>query len=131
MVEQSPHILVVDDHRDIREPLAAYLQKNEYRSSTASNAAEARDMLVRHAFDLVVLDIMMPGEDVLSLCRYLRENTAIPVILLTARADEADRIVGLEIGADDYVIKPFSPRELLARIKSVLRRVHMLPPSRD
>ncbi len=131
MVEQSPHILVVDDHRDIREPLAAYLQKNEYRSSTASNAAEARDMLVRHAFDLVVLDIMMPGEDGLSLCRYLRENTAIPVILLTARADEADRIVGLEIGADDYVIKPFSPRELLARIKSVLRRVHMLPPSRD
>ncbi len=130
-MEQIPHILVVDDHRDIREPLAAYLRKNEYRATTAQNAAEARDMLLRHAFDLVVLDIMMPGEDGLSLCRHLRENTTIPVILLTARADEADRIVGLEIGADDYVVKPFSPRELLARVKSVLRRVHMLPPSRD
>ena len=125
------HILVVDDHKDIRDPLAAYLQKNGYRSSTASRASEAREIIQRHGIDLIVLDIMMPGEDGLSLCRYLRENTKIPVILLTARADEADRIIGLEMGADDYVVKPFSPRELLARVKTVLRRVHMLPPSRD
>ena len=130
-MEAIPHILVVDDHRDIRDPLAAYLQKNGYRSSTAASAAEAREVILRHGINLIVLDIMMPGEDGLSLCRYLRENTNIPVILLTARAEEADRIVGLEMGADDYVVKPFSPRELLARIKTVLRRVHMLPPSRD
>lgn len=126
-----PHILVVDDHRDIRDPLASYLSKNGYRSLTASHAAQAREIIQKHSIDLIVLDIMMPGEDGLSLCRHLCENTKIPVILLTARSDEADRIVGLEMGADDYVIKPFSARELLARIKTVLRRVHMMPPDRD
>ncbi len=127
----TPHILVVDDHRDIREPLAAYLEKNGYRTSQAADAAAARKLMESAAVDLVVLDIMMPGEDGLSLCRHLRERALAPVILLTARTEETDRIVGLEIGADDYVTKPFSPRELLARIKNVLRRVHSLPPQRQ
>ncbi|MBT5666770.1 MAG: response regulator [Rhodospirillaceae bacterium] len=127
----APHILVVDDHHDIREPLAAYLKKNGYRASVAADALAARRLIDRAAIDLVVLDIMMPGEDGLSLCRYLRETTQISVILLTARTDETDRIVGLEIGADDYVTKPFSPRELLARITAVLRRAHSLPPQRQ
>jgi two-component system, OmpR family, response regulator len=126
-----PHILVVDDHRDIREPLGAYLEKNGYRVSMAADALAARRLIDSAAIDLVVLDIMMPGEDGLSLCRHLRETSQISVILLTARADETDRIVGLEMGADDYVTKPFSPRELLARIKSVLRRAHSLPPQRQ
>lgn len=130
-MDAASHILVVDDHRDIREPLAAYLEKNGYRASMAADAQAARRVIDRSAIDLVVLDIMMPGEDGLSLCRHLREATQIPVILLTARTDETDRIVGLEMGADDYVAKPFSPRELLARIKSVLRRVNSLPPQRQ
>jgi len=127
----NPHILVVDDHRDIREPLAAYLEKSGYRASQAPDAAAARKLMEGAAIDLVVLDIMMPGEDGLSLCRHLRETQRVPVILLSARAEETDRIVGLEIGADDYVTKPFSPRELLARIKNVLGRVHSLPPQRQ
>jgi DNA-binding response OmpR family regulator len=121
-VTDQPHILLVDDERDIRDPLAAYLGKNEVRVTKAENAAAAREILAVHAIDLVLLDIMMPGEDGLSLARFLRATTQIPVILLTAKAEEMDRILGLEIGADDYVIKPFSPRELLARIKAVLRR---------
>jgi two-component system OmpR family response regulator len=99
--------------------------------SLAASAAEARDMLKRNAVDLVILDIMMPGEDGLSLCRHLRESANMPVILLTAMAEDADRIVGLEVGADDYVVKPFNPRELLARIKAVLRRATTLPRSRQ
>ncbi|NQU72803.1 MAG: response regulator [Rhodospirillales bacterium] len=130
-MDAAPHILVVDDHRDIREPLAAYLEKSGYRASEAADSQSARRLIDRSAIDLVVLDIMMPGEDGLSLCRHLRETTQIPVILLTARTEETDRIVGLEMGADDYVAKPFSPRELLARIKSVLRRVNSLPPQRQ
>jgi two-component system OmpR family response regulator len=130
-MDAVPHILVVDDHRDIREPLAAYLEKYGYRASMAADSQTARRLIDRAAIDLVVLDIMMPGEDGLSLCRHLREATQIPVILLTARTEETDRIVGLEMGADDYVPKPFSPRELLARIKSVLRRVNILPPQRQ
>ncbi len=117
-----PHILVVDDHRDIRDPLAKYLRKNGFRVSAAEDGAATRRVLKAAAIDLVVLDVMMPGEDGLSLCRHLRETTSIPVILLTALADETDRIVGLEIGADDYLTKPFNPRELLARIRAVLRR---------
>ncbi|MBV8685903.1 MAG: response regulator [Alphaproteobacteria bacterium] len=118
----DPHILLVDDERDIRDPLAAYLAKNGLRVSKAENAAAARQQLAGHAIDLVLLDIMMPGEDGLSLAGFIRATTRIPVILLTAKAEETDRIVGLELGADDYVTKPFSPRELLARIKAVLRR---------
>ncbi|MFN3944950.1 MAG: response regulator [Allosphingosinicella sp.] len=118
----EPHILLVDDERDIREPLASYLSRNGYRVSKAGDAAAARQLLAAHGFDLVLLDIMMPGEDGLALTGFIRATAATPVILLTARAEETDRIVGLEIGADDYVTKPFSPRELLARIKAVLRR---------
>jgi len=119
----DPHILLVDDERDIREPLAAYLTRNGVRVTKAENAAAARQMLSAYAIDLVLLDIMMPGEDGLSLAGFIRATTPIPIILLTAKAEEMDRVVGLEIGADDYVTKPFSPRELLARIKAVLRRV--------
>ncbi|WP_129791387.1 response regulator [Sphingosinicella sp. CPCC 101087] len=119
---EEPHILLVDDERDIREPLAAYLSRNGLRVSKAENSAAARQTLSAFAIDLVLVDIMMPGEDGLQLTGYIRATSNIPVILLTAKAEETDRIVGLEIGADDYVTKPFSPRELLARIKAVLRR---------
>jgi two-component system OmpR family response regulator len=106
----------------IRDPLAAYLQKNGYRVTDAADARSARRALESSAIDLLVLDIMMPGEDGLSLCRHVREIGDLPIILLTARSEETDRIVGLEMGADDYVVKPFSPRELVARIKAILRR---------
>lgn len=119
---KEPHILIVDDERDIRDPLAAYLSRNAMRVSRAEDAAAARQVLAAHAIDLVLLDIMMPGEDGLALTSFIRATTSTPVILLTARSEETDRIVGLEVGADDYVTKPFSPRELLARIKAVLRR---------
>ena len=118
----EPHILLVDDERDIRDPLAAYLSKNGLRVSKAADSAQARQILSAYAIDLVLLDIMMPGEDGLALTGHIRATSQIPVILLTAKTEETDRIVGLEIGADDYVTKPFSPRELLARIKAVLRR---------
>ncbi len=118
-----PHLLLVDDERSIREPLAQYLTKQGFRVTQVGDAAAARTRLGAYAIDLVVLDIMMPGEDGLSLCRHIRETSEVPVILLTARTEETDRIVGLEMGADDYVVKPFSPRELAARIKVVLRRV--------
>ena len=117
-----PHLLLVDDERDIRDPLSAYLSKNGMRVTKAENAAVARQVLAAHSIALVLLDIMMPGEDGLSLAGFVRATSGIPVILLTAKAEETDRIVGLELGADDYVTKPFSPRELLARVKAVLRR---------
>jgi len=130
-MEPTPHILVVDDHRDIRDLLAKYLVKHGLRVTVADGGGALRRALHASAIDLVVLDIMMPGEDGLSLCRFLRETTDIPVILLTAMAEETDRVVGLEIGADDYLTKPFNPRELLARIKAVLRRAQSLPRQRD
>ncbi|TCK28128.1 two-component system OmpR family response regulator [Ancylobacter aquaticus] len=129
-MDAVPHIAIVDDHRDIRDLVGKYLHRHGYRTSLAESAAAFRRLLERNAFDLVVLDVMMPGEDGLSLCRYLRESTSLPVIMLTAMAEETDRIVGLELGADDYLSKPFNPRELLARIKAVLRRVQSLPPQR-
>lgn len=129
-MESAPHIAVVDDHRDIRDLVGKYLVRHGYRVSTAENAQNLRRLLDRSAFDLIVLDIMMPGEDGLSLCRHLRGAIEIPIILLTAMTEETDRIVGLELGADDYLGKPFNPRELLARIKAVLRRVTSLPPQR-
>ena len=130
-MEPTPHILVVDDEREIREPLAKYLAKNGLRTSMAASAAEARTEMKTSAIDLVVLDIMMPGEDGLSLCRHLRETADVPVILLTAMVEDTDRVVGLEIGADDYVTKPFNPRELLARIRAVLRRAGAVPRPRE
>lgn len=115
-------LLLVDDERSLREPLAEYLVRQGFLVSEAENAAAARSQLLEKTPDLVLLDIMMPGEDGLSLCRHLVETRGIPVVLLTARGEAMDRIVGLEIGADDYVTKPFEPRELVARIRSVLRR---------
>ena len=121
--QAQPQILVVDDARDIREPLGQYLRKQGFRTQLAANAGEARRLLDETRISLIVLDIMMPGEDGLSLCRWLVAHDGPPVILLTAMTEETDRIVGLELGADDYVTKPFNPRELLARIKAVLRRM--------
>ena len=128
MTSDSAHLLVVDDHREIREALARYLGKHGYRVTTAENAAAARRVLETARIELVVLDIMMPGEDGLALCRQLRAKGDLPIIMLTAMAEETDRVVGLEMGADDYLTKPFNPRELLARIRAVLRRAHSLPP---
>src|SRR6266550_2105809 len=122
----QPHILVVDDARDIREPLVRYLKESGYRASAADGAQAARRLMRTAGIDLVILDIMMPGEDGLSLCRSIRENSGIPVIMLTARGEELDRIVGLEVGADDYVAKPFNPRELLERPKVALSREQLL-----
>jgi len=126
-MSDGPHILIVDDNREIRELLGKYLVKNGMRVSQAANAADGRRALKDKAIDLIVLDIMMPGEDGLSLCRHIRETTDKPVIFLSAMAEDTDRIVGLEIGADDYLTKPFNPRELLARIKAVARRSNNLP----
>ncbi|RKF16686.1 response regulator [Roseovarius spongiae] len=128
MEPPAPQILIVDDARDIREPLGQYLGKQGFRTTLAANAGEARRVLGDLRPALVVLDIMMPGEDGLSLCRWLVARGGPPVILLTAMADETDRIVGLELGADDYLVKPFNPRELLARIRAVLRRIELPGP---
>lgn len=116
------HILIVDDHRDIRDLLGTYLQQHDYRVSLAEDGVKMRELLQQQSFDLIVLDLMMPGEDGLSLCRHVRDIGGPPVIMLTAMAEDADCVVGLEMGADDYVTKPFVPRVLLARIKAVLRR---------
>ena len=121
-VTDTPHILIVDDDREIRDLLSKYLKKHELRVDTAGDGREMRKILEVSRIDLVILDLMLPGEDGLSLCRSLRENSGVPVIMLTALGEETDRIVGLEMGADDYLAKPFNPRELLARIRAVLRR---------
>ncbi len=118
----SPHLLIVDDDREIRDLLARFLRKHGYRVDTAPDGRAMTKLLEAGRFDLVVLDIMLPGEDGLSLCRRLRATSDLPIVMLTAVGDDMDRIVGLELGADDYVTKPFNPRELLARVKAVLRR---------
>ncbi len=118
----SPHILVVDDHRQIRESVTRFLEKNGMRATAAKDAVEMDARLASGHYDLMVLDVMMPGEDGLSVCRRLAGQSSLPIIMLTALGKETDRIVGLELGADDYLPKPFNPRELLARIKAVLRR---------
>jgi len=126
-------LLLVDDEASLREPLAEYLTRQGFAVSQAESAAAARSLLLNETPELVLLDIMMPGEDGLSLCRHLIEAKDLPVIFLTARGEATDRIIGLEIGADDYVVKPFEPRELVARIKSVLRRAARggSPPQED
>ena len=111
-MEPSPHVLIVDDDREIRELLSRFLRKHGFRVSVAVDGREMRKALADWAIDLVVLDLMMPGEDGLSLCRRLRSDSNLPVIMLTAMGEEIDRIVGLEMGADDYLAKPFNPREL-------------------
>lgn len=125
------HILVVDDQPDIRDALCEHLERNGFSATPAADAMQARELLNAGPVDLVVLDIMMPGETGLSLCKSLSETSETPVILLTALADDTDRIIGLEIGADDYVTKPFNPRELVARIRSVLRRTSKQSPSQE
>jgi len=127
MTTLNKHILIVDDEREITAPLATYLTKHGYKTSIAHNGIDTDKILCRENIDLIVLDIMMPGEDGLSICRRLQDKKQIPIILLTALTDETDKIIGLEVGADDYLSKPFNPRELVARIKSVLRRSEMMP----
>jgi two-component system OmpR family response regulator len=121
-MERQPHLLVVDDDREIRDLVARFLAKHGYRVSVARDGAEMFRTLQDARVDLIVLDLMLPGEDGLSLTRRLRASSQTPIVMLTAMGEETDRIVGLEMGADDYLPKPFSPRELLARIKAVLRR---------
>jgi len=118
----TPHILVVEDDREISALVARYLRANECRVSLASDGREMDRVLAESRIDLIVLDLMLPGEDGLSLCRRLRAASPIPIVMLTAKSEEIDRIIGLEMGADDYLPKPFNPRELLARIRAVLRR---------
>ncbi len=115
-------ILVVDDEPTIREIVVGYLDREGYRTLEAADGNRARELLENDPPDLVVLDLMLPGMDGLELCRWIRSRSRLPVIMLTARGEESDRIVGLELGADDYVTKPFSPRELTARVRTVLRR---------
>ncbi len=122
MNETSAHILVVDDDREIRDLTSRFLRKHGFRVYNAAICREMDSCLTAGNFDLIVLDLMMPGEDGLSICRRLRTESSVPIIMLTALGEETDRIVGLEVGADDYLPKPFNPRELLARIKAVLRR---------
>ena len=118
----APHILVVDDDREIRELLGKFLEKQSFRVTAARDARDARKLWPLGRYHLVVLDLMMPGESGLDLARWLRSQSEVPIVMLTAMGEETDRIVGLELGADDYVAKPFNPRELLARIRAVLRR---------
>ena len=122
MNQGSPHILVVDDHSEIRDLLKRFLEQHGMRVSCARDGKEMKRLLDEREFDLLVLDLMMPGEDGLTLCRELRVKSRLPIIMLTAMGEETDRIIGLEMGADDYLSKPFNPRELLARIKAVMRR---------
>jgi len=128
MTDNAHHILVVDDDREIRDLLSRFLVKHGLRVISAKDGPEMLKALGERGIDLVVLDLMLPGEDGLSLCRRLRAQSDMPVIMLTAMGEDTDRIVGLEMGADDYLAKPFNPRELLARIKAVLRRSQNLAP---
>ena len=125
----QPHILIVDDHREIRDAVTRYLEKSGFRASAARDAVELDAKLAAGRFDLIVLDVMMPGEDGLSACRRISAEGSTPILMLTALGEETDRIVGLEVGADDYLPKPFNPRELLARIKAILRRRERTVPS--
>ncbi len=131
MTTRPDHVLIVDDDPDIRELLAGYLSQHELQVSMAADGRQMRAVLAQSPVDVIVLDLMLPGEDGLSLFRGLREQPRyahIPVLMLTARSDDVDRIIGLELGADDYLGKPFVPRELMARLRAVLRRARMLPP---
>ena len=121
-MQGAPHILIVDDHREIRDLVSRALTKEGFRVSTAADGRAMRKVLADGRIDLILLDLMLPGEDGLSLCRALRAESSIPIIMLTAKGDEIDRVIGLEMGADDYLPKPFGSRELIARIKAVLRR---------
>jgi two-component system, OmpR family, response regulator len=121
-MQTTPHILIVDDHREIRDLVSRVLIKEGFRVSTAADGRALRKVLADSRIDLILLDLMLPGEDGLSLCRAIRAESNVPIIMLTAKGDEVDRVIGLEMGADDYLPKPFGSRELIARIKAVLRR---------
>ena len=121
-MQGAPHILIVDDHREIRDLVSRALTKEGFRVSTAADGRAMRKIMADGRIDLILLDLMLPGEDGLSLCRTLRAESNIPIIMLTAKGEEVDRVIGLEMGADDYLPKPFGSRELIARIKAVLRR---------
>jgi len=121
-MSDAPHILVVDDDREIRTLLRDFLEKNGFAATAVADGQETRRALARARFDLIVLDLMLPRESGLAICRELRQTSDVPIIMLTALGEEVDRVVGLEVGADDYLTKPFNPRELVARVKSVLRR---------
>lgn len=130
-MDTQPCILIVDDDREIRTLLAEYLTANGFRTLTAAEGAGMWRTLDGARVDLVVLDLTLPGEDGLTLCRTLRARSSLPVVMLTARGEAIDRILGLEMGADDYMAKPFEPRELVARIRNVLRRTQALPPNME
>lgn len=130
-MERARHLLIVDDDPEIRDMLHDFLVKSGFRVSTAEDGREMAKVLAQWPIDLVILDLMLPGEDGTSLCRSLRARSETPVIMLTAMGGEVDRIVGLEVGADDYLVKPFSPRELLARIRAILRRCGNQEPARE
>jgi two-component system, OmpR family, phosphate regulon response regulator OmpR len=125
--DDAPHLLVVDDDRRIRDLLSRYLAAEGYRVTTADCAADARAKLAGLSFDLLILDVMMPGETGFELVTSIRTTSSVPILMLTARAEKEDRIGGLEIGADDYVAKPFEPRELSLRVASILRRAQPVP----
>lgn len=126
-LEQETHVLVVDDDAQVRQLVARFLREHGYRTSGARDGREMREALASTRIDLIVLDLMLPGTSGLDLCRELRARSSVPIIMLTARGEDTDRIVGLELGADDYIPKPFNPRELLARIRAVLRRAAASP----
>jgi two-component system OmpR family response regulator len=127
-MQSAAHILIVDDHRELRDLVSRVLTKEGFRVSTAADGRAMRQVLADSRIDLILLDLMLPGEDGLSLCRTLRAESSIPIIMLTAKGDELDRVIGLEMGADDYLPKPFGSRELIARIKAVLRRANDKSP---
>src|SRR5262245_43867942 len=128
-MNRPPHILVVDDDREIRSLLREFLEKHGFAATAVADGQETRRAIANGRFDLVVLDLMLPHESGLDICRELRATSDLPVIMLTALGDEVDRVVGFEVGADDYLTKPFSPRELLGRIRAVLRRTSQQQPA--
>ena len=121
-VQAAAHVLAVDDDPSVRQMIVDYLGDNEMRVTAIASGREIADVMARETIDLLVLDLRLPGEDGMQIARRLREESGLPIIMLTGRKDEADRVMGLELGADDYLTKPFSPRELLARIRALLRR---------
>jgi two-component system, OmpR family, response regulator len=129
-LEGGAHVLIVDDDREILDLVSRFLRKHGYRVTGARNGIEMRERLAAADIDLIILDLMLPGEDGLSLCREIRSLSPLPIIILTALGEDTDRIVGLEMGADDYLSKPFNSRELLARVKAVLRRTALEPGKR-
>ena len=126
-MERTYHILAVDDHSEIRELLKRFLVQHGFKVTVAADGEEMNTQMSHSQFDLIILDLMLPGKDGVTLCREIRATSNIPIIMLTALGEEIDRIVGLEVGADDYISKPFNPRELLARVRSVLRRHFAIP----